>query len=190
MRSRHLLRRSATPSLTTTGTSGVLLQARPISTSSGILSESPHKMFSGSCSIAPTKLLGIGFTSITRWSSPESRPASAFRSQHPCLPICRQRFVPFIDRLGRTSSGIWRPHLPQEHPGDSRGQQQLAVGRQQPRPDFLLFVYDFGDGDSLGYTPAGGGVIYKHELGVLSPLTLNHLLPKLLSNFWPHRTMA
>lgn len=39
-------------------------------------------------------------------------------------------------------------------------------------PTSCFLFYDLGDGDSLGYTSAGDGVIYEHEIGVLSPADL------------------
>jgi len=39
-------------------------------------------------------------------------------------------------------------------------------------PATCFTFYDFGDGDSLGYTATGDGVIYEHELGALSPADL------------------
>jgi hypothetical protein len=39
-------------------------------------------------------------------------------------------------------------------------------------PSSAFLFYDFGDGDSLGYTTSADGVLYEHELGVLSPADL------------------
>ena len=39
-------------------------------------------------------------------------------------------------------------------------------------PSACFLFYDFGNGDSFGYTSSGGGVMYDHENGLLIPASL------------------
>ena len=49
-------------------------------------------------------------------------------------------------------------------------------------PTSCFLFYDFGDGDSLGYTSAGEGVIYEHGLGVLSPADLEPFIVEIFQH--------
>jgi hypothetical protein len=52
-------------------------------------------------------------------------------------------------------------------------------------PNLCFFFYDFGDGDSLAYTATGDGVIYEHELGVLSPIDLEPFVSEAFQRLLP-----